>query len=736
MPTRLPTAPRAARAPKLAPEGLVVAVVAVTGVMDHVGDIIQPGSFKATLMRRRPKFVFSHDMTDFVGRVLHIEEMAPGDARLPKKQPNGQPWPKEAGALIATLQANMATTRGREVWEWTRFYAETGEAQFSIGYKVPKSLQVRRPDGVRLIYGLELYEVSLVLHGANSLTMALEVKSDGPQDGTEHKTGPVGGVLEGVEVKAAAAAVAEAKALPVLETKYDDSPMGTPGNKENWVDQVGGLPPYIRAVARGVMRSGHSKSQAISMAVGAMKRWASGGDNVTAKTRAKAAKAVAEWEAKKAAAHADNAGKSDTLKAAGLAVRAADTGRVLMLQRALEEGDPAAGHWEFPGGKLEDGEDALVAAMREWQEETGAELPTGRITGHWTSKNGVYRGYVLEVASEEAVAGNLPHGQRAVLNPDDPDGDHIEVVAWFDPTSLPSMPSLRAEVRETPWSLLAGVETKSAVAAVMEAKALNTRLETKSMSTVTGSYEEQHDRLREALEQKLGGEKRYVSVVATYPDRVIVRRYNEGSIGSSTCESFALTYTTAGTKVTLGEPTPVTLQLVAVDDAAEAEVPDEAAVLVPSMLEHVRTALAAMPMQAKTLAQLETPLLALLDGFAAKGMDVPSVIFGEEPEEEDPETESDLDEEEPLPTPAAPAPAAPVEQGVAPQPDVELPDPVQETTDLVDEEDVEAKGGMHSGSAGTVTTPSLGTSEEVEEDEDTVVMDRASLDKDLEDIGA
>ena len=53
-----------------------------------------------------------------------------------------------------------------------------------------------------------------------------------------------------------------------------------------------------------LIRAGHSESQAIQIAVGVVKRWAAGLGNVTAKTRAKAAAALAEWEAKKAASHA------------------------------------------------------------------------------------------------------------------------------------------------------------------------------------------------------------------------------------------------------------------------------------------------------------------------------------------------------------------------------------------------------------------------------------------------
>ena len=56
------------------------------------------------------------------------------------------------------------------------------------------------------------------------------------------------------------------------------------------------------------------------------------------------------------------------ITAAGLILRS-PSGSVLLLRRS-SEGD-AAGQWAFPGGKLEDGESAAAAAIRETQEETG-----------------------------------------------------------------------------------------------------------------------------------------------------------------------------------------------------------------------------------------------------------------------------------------------------------------------------------------------------------------------------
>lgn len=73
----------------------------------------------------------------------------------------------------------------------------------------------------------------------------------------------------------------------------------------NWVAKAGGLPHYIQHIAHDLMeKRGMDESRAIAMAVGIVKRWARGGGKVKPDTRAAAAKAVAEWEAKKAKAHA------------------------------------------------------------------------------------------------------------------------------------------------------------------------------------------------------------------------------------------------------------------------------------------------------------------------------------------------------------------------------------------------------------------------------------------------
>lgn len=164
---------------------------------------------------------------------------------------------------------------------------------------------------------------------------------------------------------------------------------------------------------------------------------------------------------------------------AGLAVKAQDTGRVLLLQRALDDEDPAAGMWEFPGGGIEEGETPEDAAFREFAEETGFDLRgSGEVVDEWTSDNGVYQCFVVLVPTEAEVDINMDADDRHVLNPDDPDSDNVEVVAWWTPENLADMGALREEVKATPWEKITNAgaapeaPTEAAAAVVEEAEAI------------------------------------------------------------------------------------------------------------------------------------------------------------------------------------------------------------------------------------------------------------------------
>ncbi|MET9776151.1 NUDIX domain-containing protein [Streptomyces sp. NPDC006367] len=321
-------------------------------------------------------------------------------------------------------------------------------------------------------------------------------------------------------------------------------------------------------------------------------------------------------------------GKSG-IKVAGLAVKAADTGRLLMIQRALDDGDPAAGMWEIPGGHLDDGEDPLAAALREWAEETGSTLPgSTSVVGSWTAPNGIYQGYVAVVPTEASVPINIPHAERRVANPDDPKGDATEVTAWWPITALPDMPLLRPECRDFPWDLLAGAalpqapapkttttvspnvlevildattdgatgtEKKSARAAVKAARALPrlehksaraTVLEAKSMhiahlkglamqhQPLPESQEQFRNRLSETVRGLMdqdGGT--WTCIEGTYPDRVVVSVHREdtGTPGEGEQRSghYVIPYTvTADGDITLAVPQPVELATIVVPKGA------------------------------------------------------------------------------------------------------------------------------------------------------------------------
>ncbi|WP_411147381.1 NUDIX domain-containing protein [Streptomyces sp. A30] len=477
-------------------------------MVDEVNDLIVPGAFALTLATRRVKAVWHHEWKAAVGVVLDVEEWMPGDPRFA----DVPDWPPEAGALVATVEYNRRTSKGRDTYEQVKQWHEHNEAAFSIGYRVPTDGATRRGDGVRVIHRLDLFEVSPVLHGAHPLTRSIEVK---------------------------------AAANPGMEYKATPS--------------------------------------------------------------------VVEL---------DTANDGDGIKVAGLAVKAEDTGRVLLIQRALDDDDPAAGTWEFPGGHREDGEDALAAALREWQEETGADLPgVTSIVGSWNAPNGIYRGYVAVIPGEAHIPLNRPHDERRIANPDDPKGEATEVTAWWPITALPDMSLLRPECRETPWSLLAGAsmpqgptgkpsaaaqrfaadvmttytalggtEEKSARAAVAAARAVLPRIEHKSArstvaeaksqpfteasvmspSPLPESQEQFRARLADSVREFLDQDgQTWTCIEGTYPDRVIVSVHSEDPVRSS---HYAIPYTlTANGEINLGTPQPVELATVVLPEGASAQ---------------------------------------------------------------------------------------------------------------------------------------------------------------------
>lgn len=98
-----------------------------------------------------------------------------------------------------------------------------------------------------------------------------------------------------------------------------------------------------------------------------------------------------------------------------------DDGRLLAAQRSAP---PAlAGLWEFPGGKVEPGEDERTAVTRECLEELGVDVSVGKLLGEVPVPIGVLRVY------------------RATLVTGRPEAREHAALRWLAPS----------EVFEVPW---------------------------------------------------------------------------------------------------------------------------------------------------------------------------------------------------------------------------------------------------------------------------------------------
>ena len=96
-------------------------------------------------------------------------------------------------------------------------------------------------------------------------------------------------------------------------------------------------------------------------------------------------------------------------------------GRVLLARRARE---PRRGHWDLPGGFLDEGEAPLDGLRREFREETGLEIePVGLLRidiEPYGPERSVFSVSYLVTAAGEPVA-----------------ADDVSELRWFSPDELP-----------------------------------------------------------------------------------------------------------------------------------------------------------------------------------------------------------------------------------------------------------------------------------------------------------
>ncbi|MDQ1712962.1 MAG: 8-oxo-dGTP diphosphatase [Frankiaceae bacterium] len=113
-----------------------------------------------------------------------------------------------------------------------------------------------------------------------------------------------------------------------------------------------------------------------------------------------------------------NEKRDPALDCAGAFVRD-DTGRVLLILRA---NDPGRGRWSLPAGRIEEGETAAEAAVREVREETGLDVVVGDVLWH-----GVVGPFHVEDFAATVSGGVL----RA--------GDDAADARWFTADEVPAL---------------------------------------------------------------------------------------------------------------------------------------------------------------------------------------------------------------------------------------------------------------------------------------------------------
>lgn len=147
-------------------EGVVQAIVAVTGNVDDGGDIIEPGAF---VIDRHPKCVWSHDLNRLVGKVIKAEEWAPGDPRLPADLLN-----RKLGALVFDVQFDLADPESHSAYRKVIFHEDLG---WSIGYSILAGGATTDKEGRRHLTKIVVWEASPTTFGMNREARTVAVKS-------------------------------------------------------------------------------------------------------------------------------------------------------------------------------------------------------------------------------------------------------------------------------------------------------------------------------------------------------------------------------------------------------------------------------------------------------------------------------------------------------------------------------------------------------------------------------
>ncbi|MER5482656.1 2'-5' RNA ligase family protein [Streptomyces sp. NPDC002812] len=553
------TPPRPARAGQ--GKGLVRAIYAVTGVVDEVQDLILPGAFGRTLATRRVKPVWHHEWKDPVGSVLDVEEWRPGDPRF-STVPGGAVWPKEAGALVATVQYNLRTTRGRDTYEQVRQWHNNNEAQFSIGYKVTAGGASKRHDGVRIIHDLDLYEISPVLHGAHPMTRSLEVKATGntAESELERKA-----TWSAVELKAAepqaGRGVMIALQVPAEAAAQIEQPEGTAAELLHITlaylgdaADLGGEPEELRGAITGAV-AGHGPLRGTLGGIGRFPDTGSGEPtwvpvDVPGLVELRQQVVEALKDSRFAGMIRSDHGFTPHVT---LGYDLPDVPPVPSTPVAFDRVAVVVGSSTSFVGLTEQAPAAGSPAMTESKSASQVVLEAKAAGGADRNQGGaehLRRWY----ASGEGAA-RIGWGASG-------DFDRCVAIAseHMSPDEAKGYCNLRHHDAMGIYPATHAAELKSAAAIVLEAKAVPQFQEGPMHTPLPISYEQLQARLGEAVRALLAPdtESCHVAIEATYPDRVIASHSARDQTAT-----YAIPYTAAGRDIDLGTPSPVELTTVA-----------------------------------------------------------------------------------------------------------------------------------------------------------------------------
>ncbi|MFJ9416728.1 2'-5' RNA ligase family protein [Streptomyces sp. NPDC101227] len=622
-------------------KGICRAIFAVTGLVDEVADLIVPGAFAHTLATRPVKTVWHHEWKEPVGVVLEIAEWQPGDSRF-ADIPN---WPRDAGALVATIQFNLRTSKGRDVYEQVRQWHEHGEAQFSIGYRVPPAAATKRSDGVRVIHKLDLYEVSPVLHGAHPMTRSLEVKADPGSVELEHKTTASSGHID---VKAAEQQVGRGAMVALyvpadIAAKIAHRDGTAPRDLHITLvylgdaDQLPGHPDDLTSIVTAALDAAaplHGK-------LGGIGRFPDAGDGEPvfvpvdvpglSELRERVVSALA-LSPLAGALRTDHGFTPHITLGYDLPP---DTPVVPPIPVTFDTVHVVRGPDASPirlTGPATDDEPAPQTGL--------AQLTQNDLGMRASVEAKTARAAVLEAKAAGSLDKN--RGDAEQLRHWYVRGKGAAQIAWgtagdFDrcvtiagrhmsPEKAKGYCNLRHREATGLYPAAHAAEIKSARAAVLEAKSRITPGATVSpIQPLPASYEEIRDRVGTAVRSLLAPEDgTWTCIEATYPDRVIVSVYQDGTDPVN----YAVPYDGTGPEISLGTPQPVELTTVIIPDQGSARAADSSETTDSRVVQPTMRALAdaAARIQAADDADQLEPVRAtvgeLLAALSSKGLDI------------------------------------------------------------------------------------------------------------------